>query len=461
MTFTHRILLILATAFVLLTFLPVQAQEPAAPATTLYLPLVDSAIPPGVFGFETARFDAGRSIETAVGTGASWLRRNALLWYDVEPTEGAAYKWDAPRTRLLEEDLRNAAKTNLNVILIVRGSPPWAVAPYEAGCAPINPAKVDAFARFMAAAVERYSKPPFNVKYWEIGNEPDAYIFPNDAPFGCWGIESDPYYGGEAYGRMLMKAAAAMRQANPQIKILNGGLLLFRPYDPADPTTRSGRFFEGILRAGAGASFDIVSFHSYTYYLPTTSQPLGPQTDWRVNYLRDLLRRYNVPEKPLMRTESALLCVEATPDCRWAQADYVGRLFARSMRDGLMANIWYKYDRDSFHNTALIDPDDPRMPRITYFAYRQAAEMLSGATYIGPVANVPAGVEIYRFRRGSELVDVYWTDNRQGVAFTLSVSAQARVKCFDRDGGPLACPLQNGRLVMEAEQSPRYVVISP
>ncbi len=461
MTNLHRsAFLLVITLCILLASLPAQAQSPEQAPNQIHLPLVAANPTPGVFGFETTRLSEQRGIDLslAVGTGISWMRRNGLLWRDVQPERGAALRWDSNAVKYLEDDLRSATQNRINVILVIRGSPRWAVAPYSSDCAPINPQYYNDYAAFLTAIVERYSKPPFNVRYFEIGNEPDAYVFPNDAPYGCWGIEGDPYFGGRAYGNMLKTVAPAMRKANPQIKILNGGLLLYRPYDPNDPTTIPGRFFEGMLQSGAGTSFDIVSFHAYSYYAPGTKEPLGPSTDWRINYLRDLLKRYKLPAKPLARTESALLCVEATPDCRWAQADYIGRLFVRSMRDGLLANIWYKYDRDSYHNTALVDPSTGGVPRVTYFAYRNAAQLLTGATYIGRVANVPAQVEIYRFERDNELIDIFWTDNAQQVPFTLSVSGQSKIACLDRDGGALACTVQNGRLTLYAERSPAYVV---
>jgi len=49
----------------------------------------------------------------------------------------------------------------------------------------------------MSELVTRYSKPPFNIKYWEIGNEPDidpSLIAPTE-PFGCWGDQNDEFYG--------------------------------------------------------------------------------------------------------------------------------------------------------------------------------------------------------------------------------------------------------------------------
>lgn len=461
MTTILRSTLLLAIMLgLLLASLPAQAQQPQQSPSRIYLPLVAANPPPSVFGFETTRLSEQRGIDLslAVGAGLSWMRRNGLLWREVQPERGSALRWDSLAVRHLEDDLRNAAQNRINVILVIRGSPRWAVTPHAADCAPVNPRYYADYAAFLAATVERYSKPPFNVRYFEIGNEPDAYVFPNDAPYGCWGIEGDPYFGGRAYGEMLKTVAPAMRKANPQIKILNGGLLLYRPYDPNDPTSLPGRFFEGMLQSGAGTSFDIVSFHGYSYFAPGTREPLGPATDWRITYLRDLLKRFNIPAKPFMRTESALLCVDVTPECRWAQADYIGRLFVRSMRDGLLANIWYKYDRDSYHNTALIEPGAGDVPRVTYFAYRNAATLLTDAAYVGPVAGVPANVEIYRFQRGSEQIDVFWSDSPQPVAFTLPVSAQTRVTCIDRDGGTLPCPIQQGRLLISAEQSPTYIV---
>lgn len=461
-TMQRSILLLGIALVIMLSVLPAQAQQPEQTTNKLYLPFVATPSTPGVFGFETTRLSEVRGIDLslAIGSGISWMRRNGLRWRDVQPERGAPLRWDNTAVRHIEDDLRNAAQHQINVILVIRGSPQWAVTPYSSDCAPINPQYYADYAAFLAAVVERYSKPPFNVRYFEIGNEPDAYVFPNDAPYGCWGIEGDPYYGGRAYGTMLKTVAPAMRNANPEIKILNGGLLLYRPYDPSDPTTIPGRFFEGMLQSGAGTSFDIVSFHAYSYFAPGTREPLGPATDWRIGYLRDLLTRFNLPAKPFMRTESALLCVDVTPECRWAQADYIGRLFVRSMRDGLLANIWYKYDRDSYHNTALIEPGAGDVPRVTYFAYRNAANLLTHAVYAGQVTGVPATVEIYRFHRGSEQIDVFWSDNPQPVAFSLPVGAQARITCIDRDGGAFPCTVQNGRLQVSAERSPIYIVTS-
>src|SRR4029079_4772694 len=205
-------------------------------------------------------------LEGLVASRTSWVRASNLLLRDVEPVESGEYHWDAPSVQIIEQEMLPARTHGLKLILVVRASPTWATAPYKADCAPINPAKYTRFAAFMAAAVDRYSKPPYNVEFWEIGNEPDAPIFPNNSRYGCWGVTSDPYYGGRAYGAMLKVVYPAMKARAGQISVLNGGLLLDQPYNAGNGSGRSARFLEGIFIAGAGASFDILSFHSYSYY---------------------------------------------------------------------------------------------------------------------------------------------------------------------------------------------------
>jgi hypothetical protein len=456
----------LTLALVLLTTLAAGlagAAPPAqSPAQRVFLPqVVHSDAAPSIFGLEMSRVNAERGLDLVKTTNTRWVRRGTLRWNLVEPVEDGGYVWDHPWTRALEEDMITASQNGLNLIVPVISSPTWATAPYTVDCAPINPAKVEKFARFMAAAVERYSAPPFNIRYWEIGNEPDAPIFKNDSGFGCWGVEGDPYFGGRAFGEMLKVVVPAMKAVNPDLKILNGGLMLDRPYVAGDSTTTIGRFFEGMLLAGAGPHIDLLSFHTYVFYRTPGQPALGGREDWRIDYLRELTRRYQVPNLPLIRTETALLCVAVTPECRWAQADLVGRTYARTMRDGLLATIWYQYDSDSFHNTALIEPSDIWVPRPAYFAYRHTGRLLSGARYAGPIPGLPAAVEGYQFTRGAQTIAIYWTDDPAGVSFTIPVAAGARVSCTNRDGGPMACAPASGVLSLTAEVSPAFVVATP
>lgn len=459
-----RTLLLTLLALVALTATltaPTAAPAQSTGATKVWLPIVYTSGSPSVFGVEMHRLDAARGIDLLTASGTRWVRRNAMLWKVIEPARGGGYTWEHPAIKELEQEMIRASQLGIRLVLIVRGTPAWALPPKTGDCGPITPDAYGDFARFMAEAVKRYSAPPYNQLYWELGNEPDAPVFEDDNVYGCWGVDGDPYFGGRAYGEMLKAVVPAMKAANPNVQVLNGGLLLDQPYVEGKSPNTMGRFFEGILAAGGGAHIDIVSFHTYIFFRIPGQPDLGPREDWRVTYLRDLMRRYQVPERPMMRTETALLCTVVTAECRWAQADLVGRTFARSVRDNLLATIWYVYDNDSFHNTAMIEPSDVWVPRPAYFAYRHTARMLNGARYLGPIPNLPATVEGYSFSRAGQTVYIFWTDEPAGVDFGLAVPAGAPVACTDRDGGPVACAPAGGTLALSAQVSPAFVTVGP
>jgi hypothetical protein len=395
-------------------------------------------------------------ISPAAGVGAirpGWLRRNGLRWADVEPERGAGYRWDAPGVRALEAQLVAASQLGLRVILVVQGSPPWAVEPFRSSCAPVAAERRDDYARFVAAAVARYSAPPYNVRFWELGNEPDAFVVEGELPYGCWGRPDQPLYGGEAYGELLKVAYPAIKAADPSAVVFNGGLLLDRPYDPASGEGRSGRFLEGVLEAGAGASFDVLAYHSYSFFDGTPDG--GATQDWKPAYLRGILARYGV-SKPLFNTEGALLCLQASPACAQAQAFAIPRLYARTLRDGVGGFVWYLYESDDFRSTALVEPSDPTQRRPAHLAFAQATAALDGLGYAGPLSGLPAGAEGHLLRAGRRAAAVLWANTPVGVV--LRPDGAGPLACAEWDGAPLPCARDGaGRLLIEAGPGPRYV----
>jgi len=421
---------------------------------TLYLPAMLAQTQP-IFGLDTTSLSPERGLDGLLALGTSWVRASNLFWRDVEPQEGGEYHWDAPSVQLVEQELLTASAHGLKLILVVRASPTWATAPYKADCAPINPAKYARFAAFLAAAVDRYSRPPYNAEFWEIGNEPDAPIFPNDSGYGCWGVASDPYYGGRAYGEMLKVVYPAMKARAGQINVLNGGLLLDEPYNPAKSSTRMARFLEGIFVARAGASFDILSFHSYSFYNNTVDGTRGA-ADWKVGYLRGLMDRYGVPRKPMLNTEAALLCTTATPECREAQSDAIGRFYIRAIADGLLGHLWYIYDSDEFNHTALVEPSDLSVQRPTYQTYLHVATMLRGARLLGPLADQAAGVEGYQFASGPRTITVFWSNSEQ--IAVIPALPGAEINCTNRSGEPIECANTDGAVRLATRSGPIFVV---
>jgi hypothetical protein len=451
-----------ARAALLLLLFAALSAAPAPPAAsalgpthTTYLPLVRNGSGPRTrFGVEMTHVADARGLSNLRRQPTGWLRRNGLSWRDVEPMPGGAYRWDAASVRALEREMLAADQIDSPLILVVRGSPAWATAPYASACAPISPASYDAFARFLSAAVARYSRPPYNLRYWEIGNEPDAPVTTANQPYGCWGQPDDEFYGGRAYGELLMRAYPALKAANSQAMLLHGGLLLDQPYNAQTGAGRSARFLEGVLAAGAGGSFDLLSFHSYSYYNGTPDGTLGA-VDWKPAYLRKLLGRYGL-SKPLLNTESALLCLPASAACTSAQSYALIRMYVRAAKDDLAGFIWYIYDSDSFRSTAMVEPADPTTLRPSYLAYVQMHAMLAGASYLGASAGLPSGVSGHRFGSGALRRVVIWAN--QPTTIRLALGKARGLACSEWDGAALACALAaDGSLTIAAVPGPRYI----
>ena len=196
--------------------------------------------------------------------GVYWTRFDGFHWDLLEPVEQAipAYKWG----EVDETALKDAANAGAQVVAMVQFAPDWAQKYPGVACGPFAEAALDKFARFMHALVSRYSQPPYNIKYWEIGNEPDidhSLVDPHSG-YGCWGDQSDPYYGGGYYAEMLKATYGQIKEADPQAQLLIGGLLLdCDPTNPPRTSLNSGqykdctpsRFLEGILKNGGGDYF--------------------------------------------------------------------------------------------------------------------------------------------------------------------------------------------------------------
>jgi len=76
-----------------------------------------------MFGIELPSISESGGLGLLTESGARWVRRNALKWSDIEYLSGARnWRNAAP----LEAELQAAAEHNLNVILIVRGTPHFA-----------------------------------------------------------------------------------------------------------------------------------------------------------------------------------------------------------------------------------------------------------------------------------------------------------------------------------------------
>jgi hypothetical protein len=422
-------------------YLPLVMRPVAAPTPLIiYLPLVMRNFPlQTVFGAEMNQLTSSGGLDQMAAAHISWTRRNAVLWSAVEPVEGAR-NWSALAS--LESELQNASSKGIQVILIVRSTPQWArkIAGSGSYCGPISQDKLPAFGSFMRALVARYSVPPYNVKYWELWNEPDIdpSSFTGDNIYGCWGDQSDPYYGGGYYAEMLKAAYPQIKAANLQAQVLVGGLLL-----DCDPRPGAGcavvghdskqsMFLEGILRHNGlndgGNYFDGANFHAYDYYYGQSGQygnsnwqsawnTTGPVLIAKTQFIQSLLSQYGVSGKFLLNTESAVICggfsdPPGQPPCEsvstspfeQTKAYYVAQAYAMAIAQGLRANIWYSVP--GWRNSGLLNAD--LSPRPAYTALQFSLSELLNAAWLRDVTEYP-GVKGYEFQRGDRRIWVLWS----------------------------------------------------
>ena len=410
---------------------------------TVYLPLIlTSGNPkePTIFGVESHKV-TGTHLDRLNEAGTYWVRRNGLLWSEVEKTEGV-YDWNAVSN--LEQEMINASSNGMEMILVVRSAPAWAQQLPGVFCGPIKPEKLEAFGDFMYLAVQKYSQPPYNVKYWQMWNEPDAdpdYIEdPGPGwPFGCWGDEGAADYGGGYYADMLEVVYPRIIQADDQAQVVLGGLLLSCPPDAPHTCRLQSKFLEGVLKHNGHNDgkdyFDITAIHAYDYYQGFLGgfgnsawnswwNNEGPVAIKKAQFIRSVLGDYGAVNKEIMITETALLCAGAScppndpifdPDFVATKTYYIAKVYAASIAEGFQATIWYDLAWN-WANTSLLKSD------LTYtdafWAFQTAKNSLEAASFVRQITEFD-NVVGYEFDRGDRIIWLIWSKDGSSESISL------------------------------------------
>lgn len=425
------------------------------------------------FGFETTtrHFTTPAVQAQARELGATWVRINTVSWRTVQPTSERTYNWEVLAG--FEEALRAVAQAGLTPIVVVHDNPEWATRtymfdgePYQTACGAIREDRFDDFAAFMEQLVARYKQPPYNVQYWEFGNEVDIdpRLVAKNNIFGCWGDIDDPYYGGEHYGRMLQVVTPRIKQIDPTAKVLIGGLLLNSPDTNVVNHGKPERFFEGVLRSGAASSFDIVAFHGYSWYhgpgidsdiTGNSWSALGGITLGKARFLREVMQKYGI-DKPLFYNETGFLSANTTPDAAFfeSQADHLVRIMTRAMSARIQAVCWYTFEGPGWRLSSLLDHN--QNPRPAYTAAQQFIARTSESAPPVALASYGNGIEAYRFAQAEQVVDILWS--RDTTVQTISLPRMAFIEARTRDGD-LIEPVQTpAHVQIQVGASPIYLV---
>ena len=417
--------------------------------TDIYLPITVKHYPwVTTFGAQVIKIENTNIAGLAQNSGIYWARMDAFDWAQIEPvkTNPRTYNWDVVN----EEALKAASVNEINVIAIIRNSPSWAQKNPPSPCGPIKQTNFPDFAEFLRELVKKYGVHPYNIRYWELGNEPDLdpTQVPFDSVFGCWGDLDDRYFGGGYYAEMLKVAYPAIKAADPMAKVLLGGLLL--DCDPTETDScKAGKFLEGVLRNGGGNYFDILNFHGYVPFIGPSSGYRSLYFDdnfpkWKhrggvvlgkLDFLQFMLAQFGI-DKPIFHTEGSLICPEYNPiDCNSpdnefyeAQADYVVWLLVRNWASGVEATIWYAFQGPGWRYGGLLDA--AQNPKPAYNSLKFLTQELGTATYKGRVMENTA-VAGYEFTTGSKTIWVLWSPDEKPHTVTLPATAN---KAFDKYG---------------------------
>ena len=423
---------------------------PSSSPFSAYIPLIAS---PNfsIFGASLSPHNSTGEIQKVAMAGSVWTRIG-LDWRLIEPSYG---NFDWSQARSVEQALVAINQEGLQPILILDSTPVWALKPIFS-CGAILQDFFPEFAKFAKEVVKRYSVPPYNVKYFEIYNEPDAAGI-----LGCWGDPGDiPYYGGVYYGQFLQTVYPAIKSVNPNAQVLVGGLLM--DCDPDNPPIimstgqrkdcMSTRFFDGILISGAGNSFDGVSFHSYDYYAGpgqynninwNSSRTLnGSSSLQKAAYLRNTMQKYGVAEKPLFDTEYALFCGdEYFNTCSGFQGEleatkayYVVQFMTNAMADNYKAAVWYK-TMGGGRNVSILKPDLTPLP--VYNAYKFTNQQIGNTQYSQQISD-PDFV-IHEFKKANAKIWIVWTKDNLTHTLTLP-TLPSGIYRIGTDGNPISDP---------------------
>ncbi len=390
----------------------------------VFMPVIMNKYPlQTVFGVTLDRMDSASGLDQMVEAGMTWTRED-FSWSSMEPSEGER-NWDTT----LEQDLINAAALNVKPIMVIGGTPAWAL---KAGfsCGPIAEDKFASLGAFVHDLVARYSAPPYSIRYWELWNEPDA-----SGILGCWGDTTDKkYYGGYYYGQMLQVVYPQIKAADPQAQVLVGGLLLDCDPDVMGSACVSSNFLTGILASGAGDSFDGVSFHAYDYYRGlgsydfvnwnSSSNTTGPVAITKGRYLKGILNQFGVGNKYLLNTETAVFygpnvasppcAADAPPEVEETKVYHLIHSYTSAIAEGFKSNIWYS--AIGVRCSGLLNSDLSTKP--AYEAYKFAYSKLSDATFVQQILTYDQ-VMGYEYRLSNRKLWVLWSKDGADHAITL------------------------------------------
>ncbi len=461
----------------------VRAQEPETPGAaenSLYLPVVryqfkacQALKAKTMFGVQT--YDVMGSgtpyYQSMIDSGAAWVRVETY-WQAVEPqnTTPDQYNWDAI------DALAGAVNDGcMNTVFTIESNPSWA-ASTTAG--PIDRAPLSELAEYLGAVVERFDGDGFDdapgtpeVHYFELYNEPDRGSLPNAPGWGDHGAD---------YAAMLQAVYPAMKAADPQVKVLLGGIAYdnFIGEEPEGAFVKS--FLTDVLNAGGGDYFDVMNFHYYPLFAArwtgSADGTKGIGFYEKTQAVRTVLQQAGL-SKPFVVTEGGWHsnADQAPASSEAAQAIYAFQMYMQSYASGVDFTMWWTlYDIDynfyPFKNglVSSISESDPPRRKQSFTVYQTLASQIGPLSFVQKLPDAATGnsqIEAYHFTGARTVYGAWLNPILTTTTKTFSINASqvternmfwAVVKTIrDRDDGST-----DGRVRVAVNGTPKYFEVN-
>ena len=223
-----------------------------------------------------------------IRNGQFTIVRQHFNWNEIEPRAGDFQwtKWDRILARIGE-----LPGVETEIIAVLDTTPEWARDPGERDLVNAPPARVDDYARFVAAFAQRYGD---RIHYLQLWDNPNVHPY--------WGRHNaDPL----EYTALMRAGAIAARAANPNIKIVSAGLSPNTEMIRGHPDYSDVLFLRGMYEAGARECFDILGAKAYGMWTGPEDRrvALDVFNFSRVILLREEMISYGDAAKPVWAVE--------------------------------------------------------------------------------------------------------------------------------------------------------------
>ncbi len=298
--------------------------------------------------------------------------RTVFDWPSIEPEPGV-YHWER-----FDRAVGRLTQGGIAVLGILDGSAPWATsAPSldEPGWQKWPSADPFAFARYVAAVVERYDGDGFDdapgspvIRYWEIWNEPNTDFF--------W----RPQANADQYVSLLRLSYQTIKMAQPSAVVVLGGIagngVSFPWFDLAE---EERNFLQQIYDHGGKDFFDVANIHLYPYTYELWRPELMTTLQDALNETRSVMAANGDDNKPIWITEIGFSTAlfprdyDAEPDA--VIASWLGTVYRQLT--GADAVFWYMFEDEGTDDNpeghfGLVDYDG--VPKPSYYAYRDVTD---------------------------------------------------------------------------------------